>query len=258
MGVLLPILMYHQVAPESEVGFEPYLHVTPDQLRQQIRALGGLGYRLVTLSEAWTRIESGTGGRCACLTFDDAAEGLLHHALPVLQECGASATAFVIANQIQPAHSVGTESPGFAPSMLRALMEGGVEIGSHSVEHREMHRLSAQDLRREAEDSRARIEDATGAPCSTFCYPRGRVTDRVMQAVAGAGYQCATSTLRGTVQSIGARYRLRRIRMHGDRYGWSLRAALSRPYDLCNILRRWREWRGWAREEAEHLEKTPA
>lgn len=250
MGVLFPILMYHQIGPETDAAFEPYLYQTPETLKRQIEEVQSTGLTFVTLDKGWHDIEAGRRARNACLTFDDLEPGFIENALPVLQEAGVTATVFVIANQIVSGNDAPPDGPGLDASDLRLLQDAGLEVGSHAVSHRELHRMPDTELRSELTESKARIEEATGTPCTTLCFPRGRFSPRVEAAAREAGYLCAVSTLRGSVQSMRGRYRMKRIRMHGERFGLKLRYTLTRLYDWINCLRRMRERARFASEDA--------
>ncbi len=58
-------------------------------------------------------------------------------------------------------------------SVLRAMARAGMEIGSHSVTHASMARLSVDQQRDEIARSLDFLEDAIGVRPRTFCYPFG-------------------------------------------------------------------------------------
>lgn len=51
--------------------------------------------------------------------------------------------------------------------------DAGMVIGSHSVSHRVMSKLSVDEQRREIRDSLQFLEGVIGRPVETFCYPHG-------------------------------------------------------------------------------------
>ena len=60
------------------------------------------------------------------------------------------------------------------PEELRAMQRGGMLVGSHTVNHRVMSKLSSPDQEREIVDSFDFLEGATGGlTARTFCYPYG-------------------------------------------------------------------------------------
>lgn len=69
------------------------------------------------------------------------------------------------------------------------------DIGGHTMTHpSDLKQLSDDDLRFEVETCRQSLQDFTGQPINSFCYPRGRYDERVIQAVMDAGYTNARTT----------------------------------------------------------------
>lgn len=105
-------------------------------------------------------------------------------ALDVLQELGARCTFFLIAQ----------EAVHF-PSVVRAIVAAGHEIGSHSMTHRlPFAALPAEDLRREVADSKATLEELAGQAVVGFRAPSWDVSAAVLREVARAGYRYDAST----------------------------------------------------------------
>jgi peptidoglycan/xylan/chitin deacetylase (PgdA/CDA1 family) len=71
---------------------------------------------------------------------------------------------------------------------LRASVGIGVEIGSHTVSHPHLTRLSDVELERELGDSKQRLEDELAVPCRFLAYPYGEHDARVRGAARAAGY----------------------------------------------------------------------
>lgn len=60
------------------------------------------------------------------------------------------------------------------PDEIRSLRDEGHVVGSHSVTHRLLSKLSVAEQRQELEESFHFLEEATGGlPYRTFCYPYG-------------------------------------------------------------------------------------
>lgn len=79
---------------------------------------------------------------------------------------------------------------------LRALLEAGHEIGSHSVNHPFLGPLTPEELRFQMTDSRARLESLFGVPVRSFAYPYGLPEGRpdIVEAARAAGYTSARVT----------------------------------------------------------------
>ena len=80
---------------------------------------------------------------------------------------------------------------------MREAVAQGHEIGSHSVTHRRLSRLSIAEKRSETRDSRALLEQTLGVPVAGFRAP-GFDTDReVLALVEEAGYVYDSSLFPG-------------------------------------------------------------
>lgn len=256
MAAVLPIYMYHQVAPKDAPGYEPHLYVTPPTFAKQVKQLKNSGLRLATLSQAWAAVAGGGGKGLAVLTFDDLSFNFVQYAMPVLLEERVPATAFQIAGML-------TRQLGFpglsnlngclaplGPAELRGLTASGIEIGSHGMTHRELHRLDDRQLDAELVCSRQAIEQAAGVPCPTLCYPRGKFSPRVCAAARAAGYAAACTTLRGNVQEEACNLIIPRIRAAENRLGFRLSYTTSFFYDFWNRSRRESALKCLAEEDA--------
>ncbi|WP_171058133.1 polysaccharide deacetylase family protein [Modestobacter altitudinis] len=202
--------MYHSVPAVASA--HPNEHQVPvGELEDQLSALTEDGWQLVGLTEALSRRDADPAARVLGVTFDD---GLLdfRNAVEVLQRVGARATMYV------PTGDVGLRLAPDDPhgsrlswSELAEAAAAGVEIGSHSVNHRTMDVLPGEELRTEIADSRHQIEDALGLPVRSFCYPHGYSSRRVARAVAAAGYSNGCIVGRRIASSRDDPYRLPRL-----------------------------------------------
>jgi peptidoglycan/xylan/chitin deacetylase (PgdA/CDA1 family) len=83
---------------------------------------------------------------------------------------------------------------------VRAMAEGGIEIGSHTLDHPVLSRLSPEEASWQIVESRRRAEDRLKRPVRFFAYPNGKrddVTPTVRELVRKAGYTGAVSTIQG-------------------------------------------------------------
>lgn len=215
------VLGYHSV---SET-WDNSVAVRPEGLRAQLALLLDRGYRPVTFSDAVTAPEQ----RTVAITFDDAFLAVYELALPVLQEVGAVATVFAPTSFLDVPRALawdgygGTDRGAEAEMRpmgwqhLRDLARRGWEVGSHTVHHPHLPRLSDDELAAELRHSRKRLSEGLGGPCTTLAYPYGDVDARVRAATAAAGYQAACA--------LGPQWR------RGDRLWWP-RTGVYRCDDL--------------------------
>lgn len=99
--------------------------------------------------------------------------------------------------------------PGRWDDILAA--RGPVTIGSHSLRHRNLTRLSDADLLDDLVASRQRIAERTGVEPGLVSYPYGLFDERVVRAAAEAGYDVGTRLSYGLVRAGAPRLALLRV-----------------------------------------------
>ena len=226
----VPILMYHQVGPHRPGSSLNKWRVPQEVFRSHLALLSRRGYRGIALRDLLDD-PGGDGRPRAVLTFDDGFDAVRSRALPLLAAFGFSATVFAVAGKPGGTNEWDGETPGerlLDEAGLRELASAGVEIGSHGLSHRALPGLGDEELRRETAQSRARLEDAVGAPVATFCYPYGAFDDRSVSAVRDAGYRAATVIRSGIDADLSDPFRLRRVPVRGTDPLLDLSLALTR------------------------------
>ena len=131
------ILMYHDVCENfgSVVpGHRPYV-LNPSDFHRQMDVAGSTGLPVLNVSE-WCAPHRPP--RALVLTFDDGHVSNHDVALPILVEHWLKATFFIVAGRIGKGETMGWKQ-------LRTLHAAGMEIGSHTMTHRQTdqkdHRL---------------------------------------------------------------------------------------------------------------------
>src|SRR5690349_11914967 len=94
----VPILMYHQVAPDRHPAFGKYT-VQPEAFAAQMKWLSLAGYKAVTLDELLANRQEGRPlpGRPVVITFDDGYQGCADYAVPALEKYGFTAIFYLVA-----------------------------------------------------------------------------------------------------------------------------------------------------------------
>lgn len=221
----VPILMYHRVAPRSTTtnAVSRDLTVTPRAFRRQMAWLDRNGYNPITQAQLFRALYFGAElpKRPVVITFDDGYVDAVKTVLPVLAKRKWPATFYVITSRMG--------KPTFLNwKQLRRLERAGMEIGSHTVSHRELPRLSASERRAELRDSKRLLERRLRHPVYWFCYPIGRFDDASVKAVREAGYLIAVTTQPGKTIRSARPLETPRVRIHGPGSVGQLRAALRR------------------------------
>jgi peptidoglycan/xylan/chitin deacetylase (PgdA/CDA1 family) len=84
-------------------------------------------------------------------------------------------------------------SPVMSAVQIRDL-SSRFEIGSHLLEHRMLDQLTDEQAREQLSGSRGWVEQVTGKPCRTLCFPWGRYRHEQLSLVREAGYLSARTT----------------------------------------------------------------
>jgi peptidoglycan/xylan/chitin deacetylase (PgdA/CDA1 family) len=222
------VLCYHAVTDR----WRHELALPASTIVAQVERLLARGYRPATAAD----VVDG-GGRLLHVTFDDAFRSILD-VLPALERLNVPVTVFACTSYAETGAPLdvpelardAAELPDELATMdweqLRDLAARGVEIGSHTMTHPHLPRLTDEELERELRDSRAALEARLGRPCRFFAYPFGDEDERVREAVRSAGYEAAFA-IKSDEQSV-VRFALPRVCLF--RSDNRLRAALkTRP-----------------------------
>lgn len=197
------VLSYHAVS----ATWPSPLAVRPERLEAQLRLLQARGYAGATVHGA---VHDPPSERTVAVSFDDGYRSVLQVAFPILERLGLVGTVFV------PTDFPDAGSPMAWPGIdqwldtpheselcplswdeLRALVQAGWEIGSHACSHPDLPRLDDEQLARELELSRQRLERELAQPCRSLAYPFGTHDERVMRAARAAGYSTACAVPAG-------------------------------------------------------------
>lgn len=187
-------LAYHGVADVSPAADPLRLFVSPESLRRHIGLLRRWGYELVPFSHFAEALTSGRAEGMASLTFDDGFDDNLHALVPVLRDCAATATVFVVSGWMGGSHPDAARARIVDAEELRALHEAGVEIGAHTVNHPDLSTLGFAEQLRELRDCRLALEDVLGATVRTAAYPYGNAGPETARAAREAGLEFACRT----------------------------------------------------------------
>jgi glycosyltransferase involved in cell wall biosynthesis/peptidoglycan/xylan/chitin deacetylase (PgdA/CDA1 family)/2-polyprenyl-3-methyl-5-hydroxy-6-metoxy-1,4-benzoquinol methylase len=217
----LPILMYHQVlelGPSARARWQ----VTPERFERQLKYLRDAGFYSISL-QSWRRAmgqRRPLPGRAVLITFDDGYDDFATHAWPLLRKYGFSALLFVVTGRVggqndwDPPAAAGDTLLGW--DQLRRLRGEGLELGSHSVNHRRLGGLSSVEIVREAAVSRSVLERELGQPVSAFAYPYGDHDAAIQHLAGAAGYDQAFTCEPGRARLNGNLMAQPRIEVRGE------------------------------------------
>src|SRR5664280_254209 len=126
----------------------------------------------------------------------------------------------------------------------------GIEIGSHTLTHPDLRRISNLQLWHEVEGSRKWLQDLLGHDIAGFCYPKGLNNKRSVSAVLRAGYTHARTTRGGSTTMRFPPLRMpTTLQFYPHRRSTQLRHALH-EID-CRGFKRIALLDGWSRRPSE-------
>jgi len=192
---LVPILVYHNLAPEGKGR----MVLAARAFEEQMRYLKSEGFRVVSLRDfvEFQRLGRQLPRKSVVLTFDDGYRAFKQWAHPILKELGFPATLFVYTDY------VGAGRNALSWAELKDLEAQGFDIEAHSKSHGDLRRIAgepdAQFARRmeaELEAPLALFQKNMGKLPRILAYPYGATDEDVTKKVREYGYVAAFTVRR--------------------------------------------------------------
>lgn len=182
-SVTVPILMYHHV------GISPVqskYYVSPDKFAEQMWLLHVWGYTSITTSMLAEAIREGTElpPRPVLITFDDGNLDNYTNAFPLMQKYRFTGVLYIVGNYIGVENYLNADQ-------IKEMAGAGWEIGSHTMNHHDLTKLTVQQKEFEIAGSREFLEQKLRVPILTIAYPFGLSSCGIMDSVYFAGYIAA-------------------------------------------------------------------
>lgn len=184
------VLMYHHI---SDIYLENVLdscqHTTKEFI-DSINYFYKLGYKFVSIEDAYSRMCSRNSEKFVVITFDDVPLSAYKKAVPILKEMNLPFTFFITTKYLGSNGYLSTES-------LKELDKCPLStIGSHTQTHPNLRKSnnSFQELTK----SKNELETLLGHSIDYLAYPYGRhssISNDVIRLAKKAGYKCAFSTV---------------------------------------------------------------
>ena len=218
----VPILMYHYIRNaenESELGKN--LSVSPENFEKQMSWLKSNNYQTMRVAEIIDPERKSLSKiyfdqkKPIILSFDDGYLDAYTQALPILQKYQMTATFYIIRNYLGKDNYMNQVQ-------IEELEKAGFEIGSHTLSHPDLSKLTIEEAQRQIVESK---ENAL-----TFCYPAGKYNDSTIALVKDAGYQAAVTTHFGIATQDSLILELTRVRVEngsGETLGNKISAAFE-------------------------------
>ncbi|MFA5158387.1 MAG: polysaccharide deacetylase family protein [Patescibacteria group bacterium] len=206
--VEIPILMYHHIRdynnPSDQIGSN--LSVSLSNFQQQLDFLKSNGYMTITFSDLNLFPQKALPDKPIILTFDDGYADN-YQAFTSLKKNGQLGVFYIISGYLGRAEHL-------TASQIKEISDSGMEIGSHSQSHPDLTGLDSTKLALELTSSKSTLEEITGKPISSLCYPAGKYNQLVATAVGNSNYLSAVTTKSGIASTRSPKYELSRVRIN--------------------------------------------
>lgn len=244
----------HRVVTERSIyPANRELEITPDYLKQLIKAYKAKGYKFVTLDQM-INTHSHLPHKRVHVTFDDGLRDIYTHAYPILKKYNIPFTIYlstaipegkadlwwlqleqcctpeesvslmeqIYSNPAQMAdtmHALTHTKPDYAlcaklslrwEEIQEMVNSGLCTIGTHSVAHVGLNRMSKEQMEYELNQSRKDVQEHLGIDPTHMSYPHSMYNDEVIHAVKEAGYKSATLGYGGSIRKGDSPYLLNR------------------------------------------------
>ncbi len=183
--IYLPILVYHHIAEVSsnDLGRKETLAISPQTFEKQMEYILKENYHPITFKELFDYFYQGKNlpQKPVIITFDDGWLSQYKNAFPVLKRYNFKAVFFLVTNYIGGKSFMDWEQ-------IRELARNGMEIGSHSVSHPNLTKISEKAMEYEINQSKIILERKLNVKIKTFAYPYGDYNSKVINTLRKIQY----------------------------------------------------------------------
>jgi peptidoglycan/xylan/chitin deacetylase (PgdA/CDA1 family) len=207
-----PILTYHKLGPRPSRVRLKGLYVSQGLFARQLAELRAAGFTSGSLLSCAAPAQK----KKIVLTFDDGYVNALRYGLEPLAQAGFTAVQFLVADLLGKSNQwdalVGeVQEPMMDIAQVKDWLAAGHDIGSHTLTHPYLTRLTMQQVSEEISASRKKLENLFGRPIEHFCYPYGDCNEAVRDLVMEAGYKTACTTISGVNTAAVSPFELKRF-----------------------------------------------
>jgi peptidoglycan/xylan/chitin deacetylase (PgdA/CDA1 family) len=204
----VPILVFHHLAnpPARANNITLRLHYSPKNFEEILQNLQKNNYQTVFVSEIVAYLELGKKlpNNWVALSFDDGYEDFYTNAWPLLKKYNAKASLYVITSRNGGDYLTKEQIKEIDHSQL-------VEIGSHTVSHPQLSRLSPVEQLKELKESKADLERLLKKDIVSICYPYGSYNLQTEIIAKKVGYKYGLTYNRQSSIKTNDIYEINRI-----------------------------------------------
>tara|TARA_Y100000590_G_C15464248_1_gene917657 strand:- start:222 stop:914 length:693 start_codon:yes stop_codon:yes gene_type:complete len=188
----IPVLMYHSVSDKKNK-----MSVSKNNFKKQMKLMNKFGFKGVNLKD----IDKNEMGKKFVITFDDGYEDVFINAFPILCELGFGATCFFVTNQIGKSNTWDKNLTNYHEmkimndKQINEWHKNGLEVGSHSLDHKNLTKINFMDKSKQIIDSKNVFKNKYNIEVKSFSYPFGYFDDECIQLIK-KNYEYAVTTKR--------------------------------------------------------------
>jgi len=202
-------------------------------------------FDLIPLDEFVTLVGNGSALEgTLSITFDDGYLDNYEHAAPLLERYKIPCTFFVTTEFVESQalpwwdEDLPSRPKWMTWEQVRQLHEAGFSIGSHTLTHPDLGKVTGVDAQKEIVKSKLILEERLGQTISLFSYPYGglqQMAESNIELVRNAGYRACFSAHGGVVPAGTDVFRLQRHPISGyHKTPWMYLYELRRQHMLAN------------------------
>ena len=223
------IITFHSIDRSGSI-----LSYSPGMFEGLLKALAKSNIPVCDLDSLLSR----DGQQSVSITFDDGVRSVFTSALPIIKDFAVPVHLFLTTGSVGKSNRWPSQ-PAKAPQFemlswneIESLRSEGFLIESHTANHPDLRKLSAQELALECQSADDIIEKRLGRRPRYFAYPYGYYNSRVKTYTGNVYEACMTTELR-PLNRGDDRAMLPRLDSYYLRNPWlfkRLDSALSRSY----------------------------
>lgn len=225
----IPVLMYHYITDEESTQ---EICVSKQRFEEEIKYLKDNSYKFLTVDDVYKikKDKKKFPRKSVVITFDDGYSNVYYNALPIMKKYGAKGTVFMISSKIGKPMYLNEKE-------LRELQQSGyITIGSHTVSHLELDKMSFDKQLSEMKLSKDKLESVIGSKVEYISYPYGNNNADTLKAAEIAGYTMGFAVDGDYTRADNRYYDLKRFWAMSDIEYFKEVCKVSRASDIKYLL----------------------
>lgn len=183
-----PALLFHSINNKKENGVS---HISTSVFEQLLDELNKRDIKTITVSESAKKKYDNS----VVLVFDDGFEDFYKEAFPLLKRYNHKATIYPVAKSVNEKFSwdIYSNRSHLSAEQLVEISEHNIEIGSHSLSHPDLIRISDTELIKELKESKIILEKIIGKKINSLSFPFGSWNEHIWKEAKKLGYKSASA-----------------------------------------------------------------